>query len=466
VRKFIPLCIVVSALLLVRFPDPGAAQGVDIPIVTIASSPSPVGSGARAAGYGNAFIAIADDATAASWNPGGLVQLERPEFSAVGDLNVRVEDFSGSPGAAGGPSGTTTTASLNYFSVVVPFSLFQLNMAASVNFQRTMDFDRDLGFGIIQDQLPVLELHQDVQVRQRGALNTVSPAFCLQITPRLSLGAAVNVWLDDIFHGRAWESHTSSQGAGSINTGGGTGTPFTMRYRRDDEFSGITGVNCTAGVLWNVWRGLRIGAVLKTPFSVGATRKYSWSLLVEDPANPGSPSSALPQSVIVPLTTEEVQICFPWSYGIGLSYRFSDFLIASVDVTRVEWGDFVIVQTDPLLGIKVERSPFTGTDIRLVPVHGLQSVRAGVEYVIARERFAVPLRGGFFYDPLPSSSGGSDDYFGFSAGTGFSMDRFSCDLAYMFRYGSGLEGDLYSGVEGSRLDVMDHRFLFSLIFYL
>ncbi len=48
--------------------------------VRISSSPNPVGSGARAVGMGSAFIAIADDATAASWNPGGLIQLERPEL--------------------------------------------------------------------------------------------------------------------------------------------------------------------------------------------------------------------------------------------------------------------------------------------------------------------------------------------------------------------------------------------------
>ncbi len=33
----------------------------------IPSSPNPVGSGARALGMGGAFIAVADDATAASW---------------------------------------------------------------------------------------------------------------------------------------------------------------------------------------------------------------------------------------------------------------------------------------------------------------------------------------------------------------------------------------------------------------
>ena len=35
------------------------------------ASPNIIGSGARALGMGGAFIAVADDATAASWNPGG-----------------------------------------------------------------------------------------------------------------------------------------------------------------------------------------------------------------------------------------------------------------------------------------------------------------------------------------------------------------------------------------------------------
>jgi len=41
------------------------------------------GAGARAAGFGGAFIGVADDATAISWNPAGLTQLIDPEASAV-----------------------------------------------------------------------------------------------------------------------------------------------------------------------------------------------------------------------------------------------------------------------------------------------------------------------------------------------------------------------------------------------
>src|SRR5260221_7577894 len=43
-----------------------------------------LGSGARAFGMGGAFLARADDATAASWNPAGLSYLRLPEMSLAG----------------------------------------------------------------------------------------------------------------------------------------------------------------------------------------------------------------------------------------------------------------------------------------------------------------------------------------------------------------------------------------------
>ena len=53
-------------------------------LIEIPSIFDPLGSGARAIGRGGAFIGVADDATAASWNPGGLVLVKRkPEFSIV-----------------------------------------------------------------------------------------------------------------------------------------------------------------------------------------------------------------------------------------------------------------------------------------------------------------------------------------------------------------------------------------------
>jgi len=53
------------------------------------------GSGARAAGMANAFVALSDDGTAASWNPAGLAQLRQAELSFVYGVNERGLHFTG-----------------------------------------------------------------------------------------------------------------------------------------------------------------------------------------------------------------------------------------------------------------------------------------------------------------------------------------------------------------------------------
>jgi long-subunit fatty acid transport protein len=440
-----------------------ALPQINIPVITIASSPSPVGSGARAAAFGSAFIAIADDATAASWNPGGLVQLERPEVSVVGAYYQRTEDFSDDPRAWGNPSNTTNTASLNYLSAAYPFGFLKRNMVVSINYQRILDFNRDLKLELSQDQEPFLTLQQTLDFEQRGSLNAISPAFCAQVTPRVSVGFAVNVWMDDIFSDRAWESHTRTSGGGEIFVGP-TGNAFSVRFRRDERFSDFLGVNGTIGMLWKVWQGLQIGAVVKTPFRAKVDRELTWSLVVEDENNPGNPPPGITPPEPVPPTKEEVKVDFPWAYGIGAAYRFADRWCVSLDVTRVHWGDFVIIQTDPVTGRDIETSPFTGTSPSEADVGATTTVRAGTEYLFIRDRYVIPIRGGVFYDPLPAKDG-PDKYYGFSLGSGVALQKLSFDLAYTFRYGDNVLGDLLSGVADTRADVLTHQFLFSVIWY-
>lgn len=65
-------------------PAAAAAQSSGEPFEFSFSNP-----GARSMGIGGAFVAVADDATAAYANPAGLVHLLRPEIS--GELRIRVE---------------------------------------------------------------------------------------------------------------------------------------------------------------------------------------------------------------------------------------------------------------------------------------------------------------------------------------------------------------------------------------
>ena len=109
------------------------------PSLNFATSPAPVGSGARAQGKAVAFIAVADDATAASHNPAGLVQLQEPEASVVGSYFVRLERQDVTQPGIRVEDQTFDSADLNYLSGVYPFRLLGRNVVVSLNFQRLFD---------------------------------------------------------------------------------------------------------------------------------------------------------------------------------------------------------------------------------------------------------------------------------------------------------------------------------------
>lgn len=81
------VCRLALALALAAFPVASAAQGETTRIDITGRQNLTLGSGARAMGMGGAFLARADDATAASWNPAGLSYLRLPEVSFVGVWN-------------------------------------------------------------------------------------------------------------------------------------------------------------------------------------------------------------------------------------------------------------------------------------------------------------------------------------------------------------------------------------------
>ncbi len=163
--------------------------------VDISSSPNPVGSGARALGMGGAFIGVADDATAASWNPGGLIQLETPEVSIVGAYNHRREDttYVAFPEASG--PNDVSTLDLNYFSGAYPFSASNRNMIVSLNYQHLYDFNKKVTYKYTVSEPTVpFTLNNSVDYEQTGGFKALSPAFAVQITPEISLGATLNIW--------------------------------------------------------------------------------------------------------------------------------------------------------------------------------------------------------------------------------------------------------------------------------
>ncbi|ETR66982.1 MAG: hypothetical protein OMM_12106 [Candidatus Magnetoglobus multicellularis str. Araruama] len=96
--------------------------------IEIPSSFNPLGSGPRAIGMGGAFIGLADDATAASWNPGGLKNVRKPEYSIVLSSCIRHESISSGKYPDFDGDHHIHHQDVNFMGLTFPLQLNQLRM--------------------------------------------------------------------------------------------------------------------------------------------------------------------------------------------------------------------------------------------------------------------------------------------------------------------------------------------------
>ena len=422
--------------------NPSCAQPIQR--IEIPSSWNPVGSGARAVGIGGAFIAIADDATAASWNPGGLIQLETPEFSIVGSYFSRTEDLSFGNAQEASGSQDVSNANLNYLSAAYPFNLFSRNMIVSVNYQSLYDFTREWNFPLTIEGADRSGT-QTLNSEQEGGLSAMGLAYCIQVSPQFSFGLTLNYWGNGLTNNES-EQKITQTGSGSLH-----GYPFNFRYDVTDKYT-FKGINANLGFLWNINGNITIGGVLKTPFSADLKRQItsSYSMVFPD-----APDVNIDESTS---TDEDQELDMPMSYGIGLSYRFSDRLTAAIDIYRTEWDDFVVRNSDGSVVSAVSGKPIGESDISAT-----SQVRLGAEYLFIKDKYVIPLRGGMFVDPAPAE-GSPDMFYGFTAGSGIAYGRFIFDLAYQYRFSNNVNEFILESQDFSQ-DIQEHTVYASIILH-
>ena len=441
-RKSPLLVFCCSFILFIGFSNLSTAQ--QLHRIEIPSSPNPVGSGARALGMGGAFIAIADDATAASWNPGGLIQLETPEISVVGAYFNRTEDTNLCTTPEASCEQSVSKGNINYLSAAYPFTLWNHNMIVSLNYQHLYDFTREWIFPLSQTSTS-LTVNQNVDYEQEGSLSAIGVAYSIQINPQLSFGLTLNFWEDGVYENE-WEQKTHQAGSGILN-----GNALTFESNSFDRYS-FSGFNANLGVLWNVNSQLTIGAVIKTPFTADLEHESRFSSAIRFPSAPASNTTTSTSS------KEDEELDMPMSFGIGLAYRFSDQLTASLDIYRTGWGDFILEDSN---GNKT--SPISGKSEDESDIDPTYQIRMGVEYLFINPKYVIPLRGGIFYDPAPAE-GSPDDFYGFSIGSGIAKERFVFDIAYQYRFGNNVGASMLQNL-GFSQDVDEHTVYSSIIFH-
>jgi long-subunit fatty acid transport protein len=419
--------------------------------VQINSSPNPVGSGARAQGMGGAFIAVADDATAASWNPGGLIQLERPEFSVVGSYAYRKRHITSSSHPETDSWSSVTREDVNYMSFALPFRAFDKNFVASLNYQRLYDFYNELSFDYdfrnTGSNGVFVNAKTHTEFRQTGALKAFAPAIAMQITPRLSIGTTFNFWTDNLGYNNGWSNTRKVTGTASVFNPAGSLSRFKYQSFTKETNKNFEGFNMNLGFFWQLNKVITIGGVFKTPFIADAERK-TYSSSSSYPLGRSTPITRLSRGFS---QEQNIRLKFPKSYGLGIAFRLSDALTMDLDLYRTEWSEFYVRAGGSKTNISGD--PWGKTH----PCDTTQ-VRAGCEYLFILERTLVPVRFGMFYDPEPST-GHPKDYYGVSAGTGVMLGNVVLDCCYIYRWANSVKGEVPNTTRADQ----QHNFLASMI---
>jgi hypothetical protein len=393
-----------------------------------------LGSGARAFGMGGAFLARADDATAASWNPAGLSYLRRPELSLVGARNAfergPADDF---------PDDQFEGWTPDFMAAAYPIEFGGVSGAVQVSYQRVFSFQGDR---LMLEEVPARVFTSGTA----DGYDVLAVGTGLRVFRGLRVGGTLNRWLRGYSQDRFRSGTERARGA----------TEQEIDYR-------LSGWNVNLGLIWSPHENLNLGVVAKTPFTGDFDLERVRTDYFTFAVDPDQTTSNGP--VERPVTIE-----FPGAIGFGVSWRPKSAMTVSADYTRTFWSngrihDFFILpaqepgKEDPPPTVYADLPYPTLDDARQFDTTQL---RLGVEYVVLGTRVKVPLRAGVFTNRQYFADGNGDPplFTGFSLGTGLILGPLMFDVAYV------REQNTYPDPEGTagRVTTVFQRVFVSLIY--
>jgi hypothetical protein len=367
-----------------------------------------LGSGARAFGMGGAFLARADDATAASWNPAGLSYLRRPEFSIVGARTSFARGAFGQP-ADDRLSGYTP----DFVAVTYPLQ----SGSIQVSYQRVFSF---------RGTREIERSPRTFRTEGRGGFDVIALGSGWRVGRTLRIGGTVNGWFNGYSQRR-------------LRRAPGLDTELDLDY---DLKSGI---NFNLGAIWTPVESLNVGVVGKTPFTaILNLRRFRRDTRFNNNEVTVTENRAERSDVLLDL---------PGAVGVGLSWRPTNPLTFSADYTRTFWSQgrirnfFILNQTfagsDPPAPLDYRELPYP--TLEDPDQTDTEQIRLGMEAVAIAGRVRVPFRAGLFWDRqyfrADSPTGAPPRFEGFTLGTGISIGPVLLDVAYLRERGRFVPAD-------------------------
>ncbi|HSF14374.1 MAG TPA: hypothetical protein VLK65_02345 [Vicinamibacteria bacterium] len=422
-----------------------------------------IGSGARALAMGGSFIAIADDGTAASWNPAGLGVLEEAELSLnwqpLLDENLtkpstRVVAALPVLGAEPlfGDTGETrlerSGKTVDFVSFAMPTRFKGRKLVPQFSYQRvipSLDAYFEGGRSVFVTACAIdcreqTAFESSAFLEASGGIDVYAGSLGIDFGERLLVGASLNWWRGDsttrlvdttteLSSGRDFRDDDAEE----------TETRFFNTFERTETLSGFS-VNLGAIVTPAHWA--RVGVVFKTPFHMRRVfqERFEASELTRNLNEP--PPLSWRATFSESTTTSEGDIDWPATLGVGFAWLPASVATISTDFTWTNWSEARTIEESTTTTSNLESTSSQIESSYPAPnqVDAWQ-YRLGAELVVIQPSFAklaaIPLRGGFFLDRqyfLDFQSNRSLNR-GFSAGVGLVWRRFTLDIAYVHTFG-------------------------------
>ncbi len=407
------------------------------------------GVGSRAQSMGGAYIGVADDYSATFWNPAGLAQMRRLEFTG-GIINTNYSNdatFFGNSSTA-----TNSSTALDNLGFVFPVPTSRGSLVFAAGYNRVNDYTTALafnGFNAKSSIIPSLydpdgdfdipfqtflentngytPIQKNVQqqgvVRESGSIGTWAFSGAVDIEKDFSFGVTINLINGTYNYVRNYsETDVNNVYNDPTRFYDANGVIPDSLYREFNAFyydnsltSELSGVNVMFGFMYRYEDIARFGLTIKTPTSMTIHETYT---------NAGQ--SAFDDTTGYYYSYDannDYGLTTPWVFGAGASYSPFEGLLLSGQIEYTDWTQ--LQWTD-------------NSDLENENIALKQEFRSTVNYAVGGEfeipRTEIRLRAGYSFKP--SAYVGDPSSFGQTTITGGAgillQDNVMVDVAAMF----------------------------------
>lgn len=412
----------------------------------------------RSAGMGNAFIGLANDASALYWNPAGLGQLRASEFG-IGMSNVSMSNDASMFGITG--NGSESSTALSNISLAIPFPVARGSFVVAAGYNRLLDYSGTMQMDLFNPQssiqaslyngedegldfawnlgledtlvlsyidegkpgwlaIPVANrVQQTIDEIEEGGLSQWSFGGSIEIAPNALVGISLNILSGRYRYERTFVEEDVNNVWQDVIVGidDVARTDFQRLDLYEEWEQDLSGFNLKVGFLYNLEDKARFGVAVQTANVISVSEDYSKT---------GS-SRFADASLQYELNVDNnnYDITTAPIYSFGASWSPVEFATISGDLELVDYSDLEFEESNNFNTSDLNR------DIRKL-FRPTNNFRIGAEFNIPKT--GLFLRGGFGYrfSPYDEDEGKSEfDMKTISTGIGYEFkNNFALNVAY------------------------------------